>query len=60
MKHAVYTYEMTNARYVNIISGIIKVTNVIFIKVANDIKSVGRQPPLCVSDGYFNNLMALR
>jgi hypothetical protein len=37
-------------RYVNIFSGIINVTSVTFIKVAND-KSVGRQPPLCASDG---------
>ena len=43
-----YTYELSNARYVNII----KVTSVPFIKVSNDFKSVCRQQPLCVSDGY--------
>ena len=43
----VYTYEMSNASYVNIL----KVTSVPFIKVAKDIKSVGRLPPLCASGG---------
>ena len=47
MKDTVYTYEMIHARYVNMI----KVTSVPFIKVANEIKSVGRQPPLYASGG---------
>ena len=38
---------MSNARYVNII----KVTSDPFIKVANDLKSLSRQQPHCVSDG---------
>jgi hypothetical protein len=37
IKYSVYTYEMSNTRYVNII----KVTSDLFIKVANDFKSVG-------------------
>jgi hypothetical protein len=57
VKDTVYTYEMSNARYVNILKvasvPFIKVTSVPFIKVANDFKSVCRQQPLCASDGYL-------
>jgi hypothetical protein len=43
---------MSNVRYVNIIKvALFKVTSDPFIKVANDFMSVGRQQPLCASDG---------
>ena len=47
IKYSIYTYEMSNSRYVNII----KVTSDPFIKVASYFKSVCRQQPLSVSDG---------
>ena len=48
----VYTYGMSNVRYVNIVaSGINKVTSDPFVRVANDFKSVCRQQLLCVRDG---------
>ena len=52
---------MSTVRCVNILKvALFKVTSVPFIKVANDIMSVGRQLPLCASGGCFNNLMTLR
>ena len=55
--NTVYTYEMSNARYVNIIKvTLFKVTSVPFIKVANDFKSVYVGCSLCASVDYLTVL----
>ena len=52
IKYSTYTYGMSKCKICKHYEcAIIKVTSDIFIKVANDFKSVCRQQPLCVCDG---------